>query len=60
MEHIPVAYTVKQVAEKLGCCEKTVRKLCTQGRLGCVYLGQRCLRIPSVALEDFLNCNQGQ
>lgn len=46
-------YTVKYVALLLSVSPATVYRLVDSGQLAAVYIG-RCVRIPRLALEDFL------
>ena len=48
--------TVKQVAERLGLREGTIRAWLTQGRLPKVRCG-RAIRVPAEAVEDFVSRN---
>lgn len=46
--------TAKQVAERLGVTEKTVRKWYTDGKLKGVRLGYRTLRFKTAEVEKML------
>lgn len=48
------AYTVQETAEILSCCQKTVRKLCKEGKIRSITLGPRARRIPRAALEEYI------
>lgn len=54
LEKYPAILNVKQVAEILGCSEKTVRQLVYDKKLISVQVG-RLIRIPKDRLLDFLN-----
>lgn len=49
------AYTVQEAAIILSCCQKTVRKLCKEGKIRSVELGPRARRIPKAALDEYIN-----
>jgi excisionase family DNA binding protein len=46
----PKGVTVKQAAEILGCCERTVRNEIDNGTLKAYRVGKRGIRIPVTVL----------
>jgi excisionase family DNA binding protein len=53
------AYTPAMVAEMWGCSEKTVRNEIAAGRLRHFRVGQKLLRIPPDAVEEYECQNTG-
>jgi excisionase family DNA binding protein len=49
-----LVYTIQEVADMLGLCNETVRKATADGRLGCIRISKRCVRIPREALQKFM------
>ena len=49
-----IVYTIQEVADMLGLCNETVRKATADGRLGCVRISKRCVRMPMEALQKFM------
>lgn len=49
-----IVYTIQEVADMLGLCNETVRKATADGRLGCIRISKRCVRIPREALQKFM------
>lgn len=43
----------RQVAERWGCSERHVRNLISNGQLGHFRVGERLLRIPAAAVEEY-------
>lgn len=43
----------REVAERWGCSERHVRNLIANGQLGHFRVGERLLRIPAAAVEEY-------
>lgn len=46
----------REVAERWGCSERHVRDLIASGQLGHFRVGERLLRIPAAAVEEYERC----
>ena len=55
----PYAYSMKAAAEKLQCCEETIRGMIRRGDLVPIYLG-RAVRIPRPQLERLCGIEPSQ
>ena len=51
---------LKEAAEKLGVCVKTVRRWCDTGRIKCVRLPSGHRRIPEEEVEKILVNREGK
>lgn len=47
-------YTIEEVAEILIVCTETVKRYIREGKLRAVKLSNKVIRIPEVALNDFI------
>ncbi|MGV0636270.1 helix-turn-helix domain-containing protein [Mycolicibacillus trivialis] len=47
--------SIRQVAEQLGVCEKTVRRWIAAGHIEAVRLGPRLIRVDADSVERFIN-----
>ena len=48
------AYSYQQAANLLACSKDTIRRMCKDGRLHCIYLNKRTPRIPKWSLDRHL------
>lgn len=49
--------TIRQTAERLNVCSKTVRRLISTGELPAIRFGHRTVRIPVDAVSAFVNAH---
>lgn len=55
----PVLITEKEAARLLLCCERTVWKLRSEGKLRCVKLGT-AIRYTRTEIDRFIECQMNQ
>lgn len=52
---IEALYTLDEVARICRLSVRTLKRRCGEGKLKCVRLGERSIRIPETAVREFLN-----
>ena len=52
--HLTTMSSYQQVADRLGICLNTARKLVEEGRLTAVHVSDRCVRIRDSEVEQFI------